>query len=119
VGVRSGRRESRRRDRRTPTEELLRAYGPDWRCVFVGDASMSPYEIVQPGGSVEHFNPEAGSVWLQRAFARWPAHVWINPAPPEHWGWTRCIAMVAELAGGRMLAMTLDGLDAAMRAARR
>ena len=112
-------RENRRRDRRTPTEELLRTYGPDWRCVFVGDASMSPYEIVQPGGSVEHFNAEAGAVWLERAFARWPAHVWINPLPRDVWGWTRSVGMIAELAGGRMFPMTLDGLDAAMRAARR
>ncbi len=112
-------RENRRRDRRLATEELLRTYGPDWRCVFVGDASMSPYEIVQPGGSVEHFNPEAGAVWLRRAFERWPAHVWINPVPAEHWGWTRSIAMIGELAGGRMFPMTLDGLDSAMRAARR
>jgi uncharacterized protein with von Willebrand factor type A (vWA) domain len=112
-------RENRRRDRRIPTEQLLRTYGPDWRAVFVGDASMSPYEIVQPGGSVEHWNPEPGAVWLERAFARWPAHVWINPVPAENWEWVRSIGMIAGLAGGRMYPMTLDGLDRAMRAAAR
>ena len=98
------------------TLELLRTYGADWRCVIVGDASMSPYEIAQPGGAVEHWNAEAGAVWLARAFAQWPAHAWINPVPQAHWGWTQSIAMIRQLAGDRMYPMTLSGLDAAMRA---
>jgi uncharacterized protein with von Willebrand factor type A (vWA) domain len=112
-------RENRRRDDRTPTAEVLRTYGPDWRAVLVGDASMSPYEIAQPGGSVEQWNPEPGAVWLERAFAQWPAHVWINPVPEEHWGWTHSIGMIRRLCGDRMFPMTLEGLDRAMRAAAR
>jgi hypothetical protein len=77
---------------------------------------MSPYEIAQPGGAVEHWNAEAGAVWLARAFAQWPAHAWINPVPQEHWGWTQSIAMIRQLAADRMYPMTLAGLDAAMRA---
>ncbi|SDZ98234.1 vWA domain-containing protein [Rubrimonas cliftonensis] len=109
----------RRREDVTPTDELLRTYGPDWRCVVVGDASMSPYEIIQPGGSVEHWNAEAGAVWLERAFARWPSHIWINPVPEEHWGWTQSIQIIRRLSADRMFPMTLDGLDRAMRAASR
>ncbi|PKP66879.1 MAG: VWA domain-containing protein [Alphaproteobacteria bacterium HGW-Alphaproteobacteria-8] len=105
-----------RRSSPVPTLDLLRTYGSDWRCVFVGDASMSPYEIAQPGGAVEHWNAEAGAVWLARAFAQWPAHAWINPVPQEHWGWTQSIAMIRQLAADRMYPMTLAGLDAAMRA---
>ncbi len=109
----------RRREDVTPTDELLRTYGPDWRCVLVGDASMSPYEIIQPGGSVEHWNAEAGAVWLERAFARWPSHVWINPVPERDWGWTQSIQIIRRLSADRMFPMTLDGLDRAMRAASR
>ncbi len=110
-------KDSRRRwDAATPTQELMRRFGSDWRVVFVGDASMSPYEIVQPGGAVEHWNAEAGSVWLRRVCAHWPAHVWINPVPREHWRFTQSIGMIAQLVEGRMHPMTLDGLDQAMRA---
>jgi uncharacterized protein with von Willebrand factor type A (vWA) domain len=110
-------RENRRRyDAVTPTHDLLHRLGPDWRCVFVGDASMSPYEIVQPGGSVEHWNEEAGAVWLQRAAAQWPACAWINPMPEAHWPYTQSIGMIARLMEGRMFPLTLDGLDRAMRA---
>jgi uncharacterized protein with von Willebrand factor type A (vWA) domain len=110
-------RENRRRyDAVTPTHDLLHRLGPDWRCVFVGDASMSPYEIIQPGGSVEHWNEEAGAVWLQRAVAQWPACAWINPMPEAHWGYTQSIGMIARLMEGRMFPLTLDGLDRAMRA---
>ncbi len=109
-------RDNRRRwDAVTPTWDVLHTYGPDYRCVFVGDASMSPYEIAQPGGAVEHWNAEAGAVWLRRAFAQWPAHVWINPVPEAHWRYTHSIEMIRELIGGRMYPMTLDGLDRAMR----
>ncbi len=110
-------RESRRRwDAVTPTWEILNTYGPDWRCVFVGDASMSPYEIAQPGGAVEHWNAEAGAVWLSRAIAQWPASVWINPVPEQRWRYTHSIEMIRELIGDRMFPMTLDGLDRAARA---
>jgi uncharacterized protein with von Willebrand factor type A (vWA) domain len=100
----------------TPTEQLFRTYAADWRCVLVGDASMSPYEITQAGGAVEHWNAEPGAVWLARAFERWPAHAWINPVPEAHWRFTHSIELVRRLAGERMFPMTLDGLDRAMRA---
>ncbi|MGO4862804.1 hypothetical protein ACTP2L_04325, partial [Campylobacter jejuni] len=70
------------------TAELLRTYGPDYRLVVVGDAAMSPYEILHPGGSVEHMNAEAGAVWLQRLTAHWRSAAWINPAPQDHWQWS-------------------------------
>ena len=105
----------RRHDAVTPTMDVLHTYGPDWRCVLVGDASMSPYEILQPGGSVEHWNAEAGQVWLARVAAQWPAHAWINPVPEPHWRHTPSIGMVARLMGGAMFPMTLDGLDRATR----
>jgi uncharacterized protein with von Willebrand factor type A (vWA) domain len=109
-------RDNRRRwDAVTPTWDVLHTYGPDYRCVFVGDASMSPYEIAQPGGAVEHWNDEAGAVWLKRAFDQWPAHVWINPVPEIRWGYTHSIQMIRELNGDRMFPMTLEGLDRAMR----
>ena len=99
----------------TPTRELLRTYGPDWRVVFVGDASMSPYEISEPGGSVEHWNEEAGFVWMRRLTAHWERVVWINPVPREEWHWTHSIGMVDELVGGRMVPLTMDGLEEAVR----
>ena len=105
----------RRWDAVTPTWDVLHTYGPDYRCVFVGDASMSPYEIAQPGGAVEHWNAEAGAVWLQRALDQWPASVWINPVPESHWRYTHSIQMIRDTIGGRMYPMTLDGLDRAMR----
>jgi uncharacterized protein with von Willebrand factor type A (vWA) domain len=106
----------RRWDQVTPTWDVIHTYGPDWRCVFVGDASMSPYEIAQPGGAVEHWNAEAGAVWLHRAAEHWPSHVWINPVPDHAWRYTHSIQMIREILGDRMFPMTLDGLDRAMRA---
>ncbi len=99
----------------TSTRELLRTYGPDWRVVFVGDASMSPYEISEPGGSVEHWNEEAGFVWMRRITAHWDRVVWINPVPEETWGWTHSIGMISELVGGRMVPLTMDGLERAVK----
>ena len=109
-------RDNRRRwDAQTPTAELLRTYGPDWRVVVVGDAAMSPYEITHPGGASEHWNAEAGEVWLRRLRETWPRSIWINPIPEEHWGYTASIAMIAALFDGRMFPMTLAGLDAGIR----
>ena len=76
----------RRFEERTATQEILNTYGRDYRVIFVGDAAMSPHEIITPGGSVEHVNPEAGEVWLKRAVAAWPRSVWINPTPPHAMG---------------------------------
>ncbi|KQM18580.1 hypothetical protein ASE73_06985 [Sphingomonas sp. Leaf24] len=109
-------RDNRRRwTERTPTADLLRTYGPDYRLVVVADAAMSPYEILQPGGSVEHANAEAGAVWLQRLTAQWRSAAWINPAPPDHWQWSHSTQLIRDLFADRMYPLTLDGLDAAMR----
>jgi len=109
-------RDNRRRwGAQTPTNEVLRTYGKDYKCIFVGDASMSPYEIAYPGGANEHWNAEAGQVWLQRARQQWPDHLWINPVPEKHWQYTQSIAMIREIFEDRMVPMTLDGIDRGMR----
>lgn len=105
----------RRFAERMPTWDVLHKFGHDYKLVFVGDASMSPYEITHPGGSVEHMNEEAGAVWLQRMTTTYPATVWLNPIPREHWDYTHSIRIVRELLSDRMYPLTLDGLDAAMR----
>ncbi|ETD81505.1 vWA domain-containing protein [Rhodobacter capsulatus] len=109
-------RDNRRRwDELTPTWEVLHRYGPDYKCIFVGDASMSPYEISHVGGANEHWNAEAGSVWLDRARSQWPSHVWLNPVPERHWGYTQSIAMIQQAFEGRMFPLTLDGITRAMK----
>ncbi|MBC2660476.1 VWA domain-containing protein [Novosphingobium flavum] len=105
----------RRSSERTPTWDLLHKYGHDYKVIFVGDAAMSPYEIAQPGGSVEHFNPEAGGVWLQRVVNTYPASVWINPEPERSWGYSQSNRMIRDLFHDRMYPLTLGGLDEAMR----
>ena len=102
----------RRWDAQTPTWEVLNTYGPDYKLIFVGDASMSPYEIVYPGGANEHWNPEAGEVWLRRALDHWQDAIWINPVAEKHWRYTQSIGMINEIMGGRMFPMTLAGLEA-------
>ncbi len=110
-------RDNRRRwDAQTPTWDVLRTYGPDYKCIFVGDASMSPYEVAYPGGANEHWNAEAGSTWLQRACDQWPDHLWINPVPEKYWGYTQSIAMIQEIFPDRMVPMTLDGIARGMKA---
>ncbi len=101
---------ARRWDAQTSTAEVLRTYGSDYKCIFVGDASMSPYEILHPGGANEHWNPEAGQVWLSRACAQWPNHLWINPVPEAHWQYTQSIRLISEIFAGRMVPMTLEGI---------
>jgi len=109
-------RDNRRRwDAQTPTWEVLNTYGPDYKCIFVGDASMSPYEIAYPGGANEHWNAEAGQTWLQRARSQWPEHLWINPVPEKYWGYTQSIAMIREIFEDRMVPMTLDGIERGMK----
>jgi uncharacterized protein with von Willebrand factor type A (vWA) domain len=83
--------------------------------IFVGDASMSPYEIAMPGGSVEHMNEEPGQVWLERVVRTYPACVWLNPVAESQWDYTQSIRMVRQLVAGRMYPLTLEGLDRAMR----
>lgn len=106
---------SRRWTERTPTWEVLHTYASDYKVIFVGDASMSPYEITVPGGSVEHMNEEPGAVWLKRVTGVYERSVWLNPTPADHWGWTPSIRLVRELMGNRMFPLTLAGIENAMR----
>ena len=106
---------ARRWDAQTPTMDVLRTYGSDYRAIFVGDAAMSPYEILHPGGANEHWNHEAGQVWLQRACTQWPHHVWINPVSEVNWRHTRSTQMIAEIFDGKMVPMTLDGIARGIR----
>jgi uncharacterized protein with von Willebrand factor type A (vWA) domain len=106
----------RRHGERTPLFELLRKFPPDYRVVFVGDASMSPYEIVQPGGSIEHWNDEAGAVWMQRVTQRFQRHAWLNPEPQDRWDYVQSIGITRQLMGERMFPLTLRGLDDAIKA---
>jgi uncharacterized protein with von Willebrand factor type A (vWA) domain len=105
----------RRQVEKTPTMQVLHTYDASYKLIFVGDASMSPYEIVQPGGSVEHWNEEAGEAWMRRLLVTYPKSVWLNPVPERYWEGTPSIHLVHELMEGRMFPLTLDGLDRAMR----
>ncbi|ACP26896.1 conserved hypothetical protein [Sinorhizobium fredii NGR234] len=105
----------RRRADITRTTELLRTYHGDYRAIFVGDASMSPYEISHPGGSVEHWNDEAGALWLERLTGHFPRSIWLNPVPEDHWRHTHSIGMIHALFHGRMFPLTLAGLQAATK----
>jgi uncharacterized protein with von Willebrand factor type A (vWA) domain len=109
-------RENRRRQsRRLATWDLLHTYPSDYKLILVGDAAMSPYEIAHPGGSVEHWNEEAGEVWLRRLLRTYPHAAWLNPLPADRWRYFPSAGMISELFEGRMFGLTLDGLDAAMR----
>lgn len=109
-------RDNRRRwDAQISTDEVLRTYGADYKCIFVGDASMSPYEVVYPGGANEHWNAESGEVWLRRARAQWPEHVWINPVKEAVWDYTHSIGMIREIFEDRMVPMTLAGIERGMK----
>ena len=109
-------RDNRRRwTHQTPTWDVLNTYGPDYKCIFVGDAAMSPYEIAYRGGANEHWNDEPGQVWLARARDQWPAHLWINPTPERYWRYTQSTQMIQEIFENRMVPMTLEGLDRGMR----
>jgi uncharacterized protein with von Willebrand factor type A (vWA) domain len=101
------------------TERVLRTYGRDYRVILVGDAAMSPYEIVQPGGSIEHWNKEAGAVWMQRLCAAFPRLVWLNPEDEAHWAYTPSTRITRELIHGRMFPLSLAGLDLAIGELRR
>ncbi len=107
---------NRRWTERTSTMDVLHKYPADYKVIFVGDASMSPYEIVQPGGAVEHMNEEAGEVWLRRMTDIYQHSIWLNPVPETHWGWTHSVRMIRDLMGQRMYPLTPGGLDKAMRA---
>ena len=98
-----------------PTMDILHTYGPDYKVIVVGDAAMSPWEIIQPGGSVEHWNAESGEVWMRRLLEKWKHAVWINPVPEHAWRYTQSTQMLNKLMGGRMYPLTLAGLDGAMK----
>ena len=102
---------SSRRSAGVPTHEVLRTYGADYRLIFVGDASMSPYELLQIGGSVEHWNDEPGRVWMDRLTGHYRRAAWINPLPQDGWGYTQSVGIVRQLVADRMYPLTLDGLD--------
>ena len=111
-------RDNRRRwDAQMPTHEVLRTYGPDYKCIFVGDASMSPYEVAYPGGASEHWNAESGATWLTRAREQWSSVLWINPIPEKYWSYTQSIGMIRDVMGeDAMVPMTLEGLSRGMKA---
>jgi uncharacterized protein len=106
---------NRRYGERTPTMNLLNTYGPDYKVVFVGDASMAPYEITHPGGSVEHWNAEAGAVWLRRITKHFRKSIWLNPVKQSYWHYTTSIGLLNGLMAGRMFPLTLGGLEKATR----
>ena len=106
---------ARRRTDKTPTWQVLHTYPADYKVIFVGDASMSPYEISHAGGAVEHMNDEPGALWLRRVTEIYEHAIWLNPVPQEHWAWTPSIRMIESIFDGRMFPMTLEGLDGAMR----
>jgi len=105
----------RRHAERFPTWDVLRTYPPDTRLLFVGDATMSPYEILAPGGSVEYANEEAGAEWLARFIHAFPKFAWLNPEPEHLWQYRQSIDIVRRIMGNRMFPVTLDGLERAMR----
>ena len=105
----------RRFSERTNTWDVLHKYGHDYKLIFVGDASMSPYEITHPGGSVEHFNEEAGVTWMHRLTNTYPAAAWLNPVPEKQWGYSQSVKIIRELMNDRMYPLTVDGLSDAMK----
>lgn len=106
----------RRHAERTPTLDLIRRFTPDHRLVFVGDATMAPYEILRPGGSIEHHNEEAGAVWIARLTAHFQRCAWINPEPEGLWDYRQSVAIIRQLMAGRMYPLSLEGLNRATRA---
>ena len=109
----------RRHVEKTPTLDIIHKFGRDHKLVIVGDASMSPYEITHAGGSIEHFNEEAGAAWLKRLTDAYPSAAWINPTPEAYWGHSASTAILKRLIDERMYPLTLEGLDEAMRELRR
>jgi len=106
----------RRHAEKMPTAQVMRTYGQDYKLIFVGDATMSPYEITQSGGSIEHWNQESGAIWIKRLLQVWPHHVWLNPEPEQRWEYTPSVQLTRELLDDRMFPLTLAGLDRAIKA---
>ena len=106
---------NRRWNERLSTFDVIRTYGKEFKCIFVGDATMSPYEIVIPGGGNEHFNDEPGRVWLERAITQWPSYIWINPVIEKYWEYSESTMIIKGIFQNRMVPLTLDGIDKATR----
>lgn len=106
---------TRRFDEATPTAEVINRYPSDYKLIFVGDASMSPYEITYPGGSVEHWNEEAGAVWFQRLLAAFPSNAWLNPDAEQNWDRRQSNRLVRQLNTDKMFPLTIGGLDSAIK----
>ncbi len=102
---------SRRWEERFSTLEIIRTYGKEYKCIFVGDAAMSPYEILMTGGGNEHFNEEPGRVWLQRAINRWTSNLWINPIPKEEWNHSDSTNIIQEIFDQRMVPLSIQGIE--------
>ena len=107
---------TRRHSDRTPLMDVLHKYSADYKLILVGDATMSPYEIHYPGGSVEHWNEEAGASWMKRLLDTYPKAIWLNPEPMQRWEYTPSIRMISELMEERMYPLTVNGLEEGMRA---
>jgi hypothetical protein len=105
---------SRRHSDRTPLADVMHKYGPDYKLIFVGDATMSPYEILQPNGSIEYSNTEAGAVWLRRLADAYPSMAWLNPEPERTWDYRQSIGIIRKILGEQMFPLTLDGLTRAI-----
>ena len=105
----------RRHSERTPTVDIMHKYGHDYKLIFVGDATMSPYEILQPGGSIEYSNDEAGAVWMRRMLDTYPKAIWLNPEPEQLWPYRQSISVIREIMESRMYPITIEGLERAMR----
>jgi uncharacterized protein with von Willebrand factor type A (vWA) domain len=103
-----------RRSERLSLLDIMHRYSSDYNIVFIGDASMSPYEIMQPGGSVEHWNEEAGVLWMRRLKETYEKIIWINPVPPGAWHYTQSIEMTNQLLDGHMYPLTVKGLEEGM-----
>ncbi|MEO1658066.1 MAG: VWA domain-containing protein [Pseudomonadota bacterium] len=110
---------ARRWSEKTPTWDVLHTYGSDYMVLFVGDASMSPYEITMPGGSVEYFNEEAGAIWMKRLLQIYEKSVWLNPIPDDRWRYSPSIDLTEQIMDGRMFPLTLEGLENAIRELKR
>ena len=101
----------RRWNERLSTFDILKTYGSEYKCIFVGDAAMSPYEIMIPGGGNEHFNEESGKVWLKRAISKWPSNIWINPKPKKNWDLSQSTEIIREIFDQRMVPLTAKGIE--------
>ncbi|MEO1326010.1 MAG: VWA domain-containing protein [Pseudomonadota bacterium] len=105
----------RRHSERIGVQEIINKYGPDYKLIFVGDATMSPYEIMYAGGSVEHWNDEPGAVWINRLLQVYPKSIWLNPEPEQRWPYTPSVKLTQEIMSERMFPLTVGGLDQAIK----